>query len=63
METVAKNKEKLDGELRHTKDKKKKQDLEILLKIEQTLNEKKQIRLVEWKATDVILRLFLISSD
>lgn len=53
MDSVAKNKEKLEGELRHTKDKKKKADLETLLKVEQALNEKKQIRFVEWKSTDV----------
>jgi len=39
--------------LQHSKDKKKKQELETLQKIQQVLHEKKQIRLVEWKAQDI----------
>jgi len=53
LELVAKSKEKIDQELRHAKDKKKLAEKDVLTKVEQILNEKKQIRLVEWKANEV----------
>jgi len=53
LELVAKSKEKIDQELRHAKDKKKLAEKDVLTKVEQILNEKKQIRLMEWKANEI----------
>jgi obg-like ATPase 1 len=46
-------KDRLERELHHKKDKKKLAELEVVVKVEQLLQEKKQIRLVEWKATEL----------
>jgi len=53
LELVSKTKERLERELHHKKDKKKQQDLDTVVKCEQVLTERKQIRFVEWKATDL----------
>jgi len=53
IEMVSKYREKLEKELSHIKDKRKIAEKEIVLRVEQILNEKKQIRLCEWKATDI----------
>jgi len=53
IEMVAKTKERLERELHHKKDKKKLAELETVLKCEQCLNDRKQIRFVEWKAGDL----------
>lgn len=53
LELIAKTKERLERELHHKKDKKKLQELETVVKCEQALNQRKQIRFVEWKASDV----------
>jgi obg-like ATPase 1 len=53
LELIAKTKERLERELHHKKDKKKQQELETVVKCEQVLNERKQIRFVEWKSTDL----------
>jgi len=53
LELVSKLREKLEKELSHSKDKKKLADKEVVIKCEQVLNEKKQIRFVEWKATEI----------
>jgi len=53
LDMVTKYKEKLEKELSHQKDKKKLADKEIVIKCEQVLTEKKQIRFVDWKATEM----------
>jgi len=54
IEVVLKNKEKLDRELNVSKkDKKKVMEMEVLVKLVQILSEKKQVRLVEWKSSDI----------
>jgi len=53
IELIDKYVEATQRTLQHSKDKKKKQELETLLKVQQVLQEKKQIRLVEWKAADI----------
>jgi len=53
IEVIDKHVDATQRSLTHSKDKKKKQELETLLKIQQVLQEKKQIRLVEWKAADI----------
>lgn len=53
IEMVAKFKSTLEKEMAHSKDKKKKQDLEVLDKIAKVLDERKQIRLCEWKAAEI----------
>jgi len=53
MDVVQKTKERLERELTHKKDKKKIQELEIVTRVEKALEEKKQIRFVEWKANDI----------
>lgn len=53
IESVQKNIEKTKKELGHTKDKKKIADLEIMQKVAELLEARKQIRLCEWKANDV----------
>jgi len=53
IELVIKYREKLEKEMAHSKDKKKKADLEVLQKVENVLNERKQIRLLEWKAQEI----------
>jgi len=53
LDMITKYREKLEKELSHIKDKKKLADKEIVIKCEQVLTEKKQIRFVEWKATEI----------
>jgi len=54
IESVGKHKERLEGEMRHSKDKKKKVDYDVLLRVEEILvKEKKPLRFVEWKAQDI----------
>jgi len=53
LELVAKHREKIEKELSHSKDKKKLADKEVLIKLEQILNDRKQIRFVEWKANEI----------
>jgi obg-like ATPase 1 len=53
IEFVAKQREKLEGELRHSKDKKKLTELEVLGRVEAALNERKPIRFIDWKAQDI----------
>jgi len=53
IELVSKHKERLEKEMAHSKDKKKKLDMDVLIKVEGLLNEKKQIRLCEWKTTEI----------
>jgi len=53
LDMIEKLKEKLEKELSHSKDKKKLADKEVLIKCEEVLNQKKQIRFVEWKATEI----------
>jgi len=45
--------EALDRHLKHTKDKVKAFELEVLRKVKEVLAQKKQIRLCEWKATEI----------
>jgi len=52
-EVVTKHKEKLEKETAHSKDKKKIAEKEVLIRIEQALVDKKQIRLCDWKANDI----------
>jgi len=47
IESVGKAKDKLEKELAHKKDKQKLLELDVLTKVQQMLNERKQIRLVE----------------
>jgi len=53
IEVVEKMREAMERQLAHSKDKKKKDELEILRKVHAVLQEKKQIRLVEWKANEI----------
>jgi len=53
IETVAKAKDKLEKELGHKKDMQKQIELDVLTKVQQLLDERKQLRLVEWKAVEV----------
>jgi len=53
LEMTIKNREKLEKDMAHTKDKKKKVELDIIDKVLVLLNEKKQIRLCEWKAQEI----------
>jgi len=54
IEAVNKGKEKLERELRHKKDKQKVQELEVHNKLSEVLEkDRRQVRLAEWKATDI----------
>jgi len=53
IEMAIKHKEKLEKEMAHSKDKKKKAELDISEKVLQILNDRKQIRLCEWKAAEI----------
>lgn len=53
IELIDKQVELTQRSMAHSKDKKKKAELETLIKVQQVLAEKKQIRLVEWKAADI----------
>jgi obg-like ATPase 1 len=53
IELISKTKERLERELHHKKDKKKLAELETVVKCEQYLAQRKQIRFCEWKASDV----------
>lgn len=53
IEMVGKMKERLQKELTHSKDKKKLADLEVLGKVADALEARKQIRLCEWKANEI----------
>jgi len=53
IEVTTKYRERLEKELNHTKDKKKIADLEIVKKVEAALNERKQVRFLEWKANEI----------
>jgi len=53
IEMTIKSREKLEKEMNHSKDKNKKADLEIIFKVEQLLNDRKQIRLCDWKANEI----------
>jgi len=53
IELIAKTKDRLERELHHKKDKKKLAELETVVKCEQYLAARKQIRFCEWKASDV----------
>jgi len=50
---MQKHKEQLTKLLSHSKDKKKKEELEVVTKVVQFLEEKKQIRLGDWKASEI----------
>jgi len=45
--------ESVERQLKHTKDKLKSAELEVLKRVKETLDAKKQLRLTEWKANDV----------
>jgi len=53
IELVDKTIDSLDRHLRHMKDKVKQVELDVLKKVKEVLAQKKQIRLCEWKATEV----------
>jgi len=53
IELVDKLIESLDRHLRHMKDKVKQLELDVLKKVKEVLAQKKQIRLCEWKSTEV----------
>jgi len=53
IEVTTKYRERLEKELNHTKDKKKIADLEVVKKVEAALNERKQVRFLEWKANEI----------
>jgi len=53
IEIVSKGREKLQKEMTHSKDKKKQVEIDIMVKIEEVLNSRRQIRLVEWKAAEI----------
>jgi len=53
LEVVEKAKDRVERELRHKKDKLKLQELEVIEKCAAVLKDKKQIRLADWKATEV----------
>jgi len=45
--------ESVERQLKHTKDKTKSAELEVLKRVKETLEAKKQLRLTEWKANDI----------
>jgi len=53
IELVEKLLDATQRSLAHSKDKKKKAELEVLLKLKEVLAEKKQIRLYDWKAVEI----------
>eukprot|EP01114_Cavostelium_apophysatum_P004668 TRINITY_DN149_c0_g1_i1.p1 TRINITY_DN149_c0_g1~~TRINITY_DN149_c0_g1_i1.p1 ORF type:complete len:411 (-),score=139.08 TRINITY_DN149_c0_g1_i1:41-1144(-) len=53
IQMVQKLREKTEKEMTHSKDKKKKADLEVIQKVEQLLNDRKIIRFIDWKASEV----------
>lgn len=53
IDNVEKNIERVDRELRHKKDKQKEFELTVFNKLKQVLGERKQIRLVDWKALEI----------
>lgn len=53
LEVATKLLEAAERQTQHSKDKKKKDELEVMRKVQQTLVDKKQIRLVEWKANEI----------
>jgi obg-like ATPase 1 len=53
IEVVDKILDATQRSLQHSKDKKKKAELEVYTKVKEVLAEKKQIRLHEWKAADI----------
>jgi len=53
IETARKQRERLEKELNHTKDKKKVADLETMKKVEAVLSEHKQIRFCDWKSSEI----------
>jgi len=53
IENVQKVREKTDRELKHKKDKQKQFELEVYDKVLKVFEERKQVRLCEWKATEI----------
>jgi len=53
IDNVEKNIERVDRELRHKKDKQKEFELTVFNKLKQVLGDRKQVRLVDWKALEI----------
>jgi len=52
-EILEKMKDQLERHLKHTKDKQKKLELDVIAKVEEVVKEKKQVRFYEWKANEI----------